>query len=74
MATDVARALAELLLDQDRPAEAISVCRSGLDIDRYSDPLWRLLLDALRADGDLAGHAVALADYDAVLAELGVRR
>ena len=73
-AADAARSLGVLLLDGARPAEAVGICRWGLTTDRYSDPLWRLLLDALQADGDLAGRALALARYDELLAELGVHR
>ena len=54
------------------PLAAIEVCRAGLAIDRFADPLWRLLLRALDADDDPAGHARAGTEYDAVLAELGV--
>ena len=72
LAVEAARQLAELrLADGDAP-RAIEVCRAGLAIDRFADPLWRLLLRALDADGDPAGHARASTEYDAVLAELGI--
>ena len=72
LAAEAARQLAELrLADGDAP-RAIEVCRAGLAIDRFADPLWRLLLRALDADGDPAGHARASTEYDAVLAELGI--
>jgi DNA-binding SARP family transcriptional activator len=71
---DMARHLASLLMERGDPAAAIDVCRSGLEADRYSDPLWRLLLSALQADNDLAGHALASSQYDVILAELGVSR
>ena len=48
------------------------MCQSGLRSDRYCDPLWRSLLRALQLDHDHAGHALAVAQYDAVLADLGV--
>jgi DNA-binding SARP family transcriptional activator len=73
-ATDAAHSLGTLLLHGGRPAEAVGVCRWGLATDRYCDPLWRLLLESLEADGDLAGRALAMARYDEMLAELGVRR
>jgi DNA-binding SARP family transcriptional activator len=73
-AVDMARRLASLLLERGNPMGAIEVCRRGLEADRYSDPLWRLLLTSLEADDDLAGHALAMSRYDAVLAELGVSR
>lgn len=73
-ATDAAHSLGSLLLNGGRPAEAVAVCRWGLATDRYSDPLWRLLLDSLQADGDLAGRALAMARYNELLVELGVHR
>ena len=72
MSAEAARQLAELLLEQDDRSGAIEVCRTGIAVDRYADPLWRLLLRGLAADGDLAGHARARAQYDAVLTELGI--
>jgi DNA-binding SARP family transcriptional activator len=73
-AVTTAAELGGLLLDADTDggAPAAAVCRWGLDIDRYCDPLWRLLLGALEAAGDHAGRARAAAAYDDVLAELGV--
>ena len=59
-ATDATHSLGTLLLHGGRPAEAVGVCRWGVATDRYSDPLWRLLLDSLQADGDLAGRALAI--------------
>jgi DNA-binding SARP family transcriptional activator len=73
-AVEMTRRLASLLLERGDLVSAIEVCRKGLECDRFSDPLWRLLLDALRADNDLAGHALAVSRYNAVLAELGVSR
>jgi DNA-binding SARP family transcriptional activator len=66
--------LTGLLLADDRPGEAVSVCRHALRFDGYCDPVWRGLLEALRAAGDHAGHAVAAQDYERVLEELGVAR
>jgi DNA-binding SARP family transcriptional activator len=74
MAVDAARQLAELLLERGDQRGAIDACWSGIAVDRYADPLWRLVLDALAADEDWAGHARASAEYDAVLADLGVTR
>jgi DNA-binding SARP family transcriptional activator len=73
-AAEAAHSLGQVLLDTGRPDEAVGVSRWGLAVDRYSDPLWRLLLGALAADGDLAGHALAATRYSDVLAELGIRR
>jgi two-component SAPR family response regulator len=62
------------LLDVARFTEAADACRTGLAVDRYCDPLWRLLVAALEAGGDLAETARTVAQYDEVLAELGVTR
>ena len=70
--TEAATGLAEILLDRGDPGEAVRVCRAGLAADRYCDPLWRLLLRALDAAHDPAGHARARHQYDAVLADLGI--
>jgi DNA-binding SARP family transcriptional activator len=74
LVAETARALGQHLLDAARFREAADVCRSGLAVDRYSDPLWRLLVTSLDADGDLAETARASAQYDEVLAELGITR
>ena len=71
-ATTAAVQLAELLIAGGEPGPAVAVCQTGLRLDRYCDPLWRSLLQALQLGHDHAGHAVAVAQYDAVLAELGV--
>ncbi len=71
-ATEAARSLARLLIEQGRASEAIQACRAGLSIDRYDDPLWRLLLTGLELDGDPAGHALAMGQYNGMLAELGL--
>ncbi len=68
---DVARALAELLVD-NAPAEAAAVCTAGLAIDAYHDPLWRLLIAARERSGDVAAATSARAGYARMLAELGV--
>jgi DNA-binding SARP family transcriptional activator len=71
-ATEAAHALGSILLETARPGEAVGVARWGLAVDRYYDPLWRLLLTALDANGDSAEHARALARYESVLRELGI--
>lgn len=53
-------------------AEAARVARHGLDIDRYRDRLWQLLIDSLRADGHPAAAATARTAYHDMLAEIGV--
>jgi DNA-binding SARP family transcriptional activator len=73
-ATEAAVTLASMLLDEQQSGEAVAVCRWGLAVDRFHDPLWRLLLAALEAEDDFAGHARTSAAYEAMLTELGVQR
>lgn len=68
----VAQALAEELLENGEAAEAAAVSRRALAVDRFSDSLWRLLVRACQAAGDVAAAACARRDYGTVLAELGI--
>jgi DNA-binding SARP family transcriptional activator len=71
-AVDAAQALAELLLSGGDPQEAARVCAHGLRIERYHDPLWRLLILARDHAGDQGAASRARLGYDQMLAELGV--
>jgi DNA-binding SARP family transcriptional activator len=71
---DAARALAELLLQQGEWAEAAQACSRGLWVDRYHDPLWRLLIEARERGGDPGAATRARQDYAKVLAELGLEQ
>ena len=51
---------------------AAAACARGLDIDRYHDGLWRLLVDAQERTGDLAAATRSNERYHAMLRELGV--
>ena len=64
--------LAELSLGAGDPAEATRASLAGLAIDRYSDPLWRLLISAREAAGDHGAASRARQEYAVVLAGLGV--
>ncbi|HXM58678.1 MAG TPA: BTAD domain-containing putative transcriptional regulator, partial [Candidatus Dormibacteraeota bacterium] len=71
-AAEAAQALAELRLargDADGAAQAAAL---GLRIDRYHDPLWRLVVCAREQAGDHVAAQRARAEYARVLAELGV--
>ncbi len=71
--THAAESLAELsLLDSD-PAEATRACLAGLVVDRWSDPLWRLLIAAREQAGDHGAATLARLEYAQVLAGLGVQ-
>ena len=51
---------------------AIRVCRRGLEIDRFHDPLWRLLIAARDRAGDTGAAGRDRLEYESVLAGLGV--
>ncbi|HEY6056413.1 MAG TPA: BTAD domain-containing putative transcriptional regulator, partial [Candidatus Limnocylindrales bacterium] len=52
LAVDSAVALGELSLRAGVAADAAAACTTGLLLDRYHDPLWRLLIEAHEAAGD----------------------
>lgn len=70
-AVEAAQTLAGLLLP-DRPGEAAAVCATGLALDAFHDPLWRLLIEARERAGDQAAATSARAGYARMLAELGL--
>ena len=70
--TEVAGSLADALIHAGWPTEASWVCRRGILVDRYHDPLWRTLARACELAGDLAASARARLDYQALLLELGI--
>jgi DNA-binding SARP family transcriptional activator len=71
-AADMAERLAGLHLATGAFAATVRTCQRGLEIDRYRDRLWRLLVAAHRDSGDQANAARAARDYSSVLLELGV--
>jgi DNA-binding SARP family transcriptional activator len=72
-AAEAAQGLATIELERGRAAAAASVGERGLQIDRFRDGLWRLVIDAHEQSGDAAAAARARRGYDEVLTELGVR-
>jgi DNA-binding SARP family transcriptional activator len=71
-AVEAARSVAEeALLAGDLDA-VVQVCRAGLELDRYHDPLWRLLIAARDRAGDAGAAGRDRLEYEAVLAGLGV--
>ena len=72
-AVEAAQGLAELLLGEGRAAEAARVCAHGLGIERYHDPLWRLLIEARDMAGDQGAASKARLNYEQMLTELGVK-
>jgi DNA-binding SARP family transcriptional activator len=71
-AADAAQSAAELRLDAGDVGSAVTICERGLQIDRYRDGLWRLLIRCCEVDGNPAAAARAQREYEAVLAELGL--
>jgi DNA-binding SARP family transcriptional activator len=71
-AVDVAREAAEAALLGGDPRAAVESCRAGIGIDRYHDPLWRLLIEARQAAGDVSAANRDRKEYEAILSELGV--
>jgi len=69
---EAAQWLAELRLRRGDAAGAAQAAASGLRIDRYHDPLWRLVVTAREQAGDRVAATRARAEYARVLAELGV--
>ncbi len=66
--------LAELRLRDGDAVGAVEAAVSGLGVDRYHDPLWRLLVRAREEAGDRAAATRGRAEYHRVLAELGLER
>jgi len=63
---------ATLALQRHDPATAAGACTAGLAIERYHDPFWRLLIEAREMAGDRGAAVRAEADYNGMLAQLGV--
>jgi len=51
---------------------AARACRAGLALDRYHDPLWRILIETHDRAGDAGAASRDRRHYEAVLAGLGV--
>jgi DNA-binding SARP family transcriptional activator len=71
-AVDAAQGLAEILLARGDAAGAARAASAGLQVERYHDPLWRLLIQARNDAGDQGAASRAQLGYDRMLAELGV--
>ncbi len=71
-AVEAAEAVARACLERGDLADAARLCTQGLRIDRYHDPLWRLLIAVREQAGDSGAAHRARQGYDRVLVELGV--
>ncbi len=69
---ECAALVAEQALEAGQPESAVAACQQGLGIDRYHDGLWRLLIRAQVASGDVAAATRTQDRYRAVLDELGL--
>jgi len=72
-AVEAAQRLAEILMRQGDVEGAARAASVGLRIERYHDPLWRLLIQARDEAGDQGAATRARSGYDRMLAELGVQ-
>jgi DNA-binding SARP family transcriptional activator len=71
-AVQAARAVAEASLLAGDLDGVVAACRAGLELDRYHDPLWRLLIAARERAGDAGAAGRDRREYEAVLSGLGV--
>jgi DNA-binding SARP family transcriptional activator len=71
-AVEATQAVAEILLSRGEAAEAARTATIGLAIERYHDPLWRLLIEARDRAGDQGAANRARVGYGKMLSELGV--
>jgi DNA-binding SARP family transcriptional activator len=71
-AVEAARGLAEEALLADDSATAVRACRFGLELDRYQDALWRILIEARERAGDPGAASRDRREYAAILEGLGV--
>jgi DNA-binding SARP family transcriptional activator len=53
--------------------EAIRVCRRGLELDRFHDPLWRVLIGARDQAGDAGAASRDRREYASILEGLGLK-
>jgi DNA-binding SARP family transcriptional activator len=71
-AVEAARSEAEYALIAGDLDAVVQFCRAGLELDRYHDPLWRLLIAAHDRAGDAGAAGRDRLEYEAILAGLGV--
>lgn len=72
-AADVALLVAEHAGNLARWDTVVAACSRGLDVDRFNDALWRLLVAAHERRGDPAAAAQAQQRYRLVLHDLGMQ-
>lgn len=71
-AVEAATIVAEDALASGDLEEAIRVCRRGLELDRFHDPLWRVLIAARDQAGDPGAASRDRREYASILEGLGL--
>ena len=71
-AVEAATVVAEDALATGDLEEAIRVCRRGLELDRFHDPLWRVLIAARDQAGDPGAASRDRREYASILEGLGL--
>ena len=70
---EAAQSLAEGALLAGDHATVVGACRFGLEIDRYQDAFWRMLILARERAGDAGAASRDRREYALVLEALGVQ-
>jgi DNA-binding SARP family transcriptional activator len=71
-AVEAATIIAEHAIASGDLDEAIRVCRRGLELDRFHDPLWRVLIAARDQAGDQGAASRDRREYASILEGLGL--
>jgi DNA-binding SARP family transcriptional activator len=71
-AVEAATSVADAAVREGDLDGAIRACRRGLEIDRFHDPLWRILIATRDRAGDAGAAGRDRREYESVLAGLGV--
>jgi len=71
-AVEAATIIAEDALADGDLDEAIRVCRRGLELDRFHDPLWRVLIASREMAGDAGAASRDRREYASILEGLGL--
>jgi DNA-binding SARP family transcriptional activator len=71
-AVEAATMVAEDALAAGDLEEAIRVCRRGLELDRFHDPLWRVLIASREMAGDAGAASRDRREYASILEGLGL--
>ncbi|HEX2625731.1 MAG TPA: AAA family ATPase [Candidatus Limnocylindrales bacterium] len=71
-AVEAATIVAEDALAEGDLEAAIQVCRRGLELDRFHDPLWRVLIASREMAGDAGAASRDRREYASILEGLGL--